>query len=227
MRPTSVAVVGGTGAQGSGLAWRLARVGVRVVIGSRDAARARDAAAGLPRPAAAATLTGATNAGACAACDAAILSVPYEGLAGTVGPLAGVLDGKLAISCVNVLAFDERGPYPLAVAAGSAAEEIAALLPGSLVAVGFTTVSATHLRDPDAALDEDVLVLGDDPGAVTGTVALADAIPGLRGVAAGPLRLAGVVEALTAVVLSVNRAHKANAGVRLTGLRPSAPHRSG
>lgn len=219
MRPASVAVVGGTGALGSGLAWRLAAAGLRVVIGSRDASRARAAAAELPPPRdGGGVLAGDANAEACAACDVAILAVPYEGLAGTVGPLAEALAGKVAVSCVNALAFDKGGPHPLTVPAGSAAAEVAALLPGARVTVAFTTIAAGHLREPGATLDEDVLVLGDDPEAVASTVALADAIPGLRGVAAGPLRLAAVVEGLTAVVLSVNRRHKTTAGLRLTGL---------
>ena len=218
MRPASVAVVGGTGAQGSGLAWRLAVAGVPIAIGSRDAGRAAATAEEIARRVPGSSVSGATNAAACEACEVAIIAVPYAGLQGTVGPLADATAGKVVISCVNALVFDRLGPAPIAVPAGSAAAEVAALLPLARVTAGFTSVSAVHLGADGSGLDEDVLVVGDDQDAVAVAVALADAIPGLRGVSAGPLRLAGTVEALTAVILVVNRINKANVGLRLSGL---------
>lgn len=204
--------LGGTGPQGRGLAQRLAAAGHEVVIGSRSAERAADVAAGLPGA------RGLANADVPAASDAVFVTVPYDGMAATLTPLAASLKGMLVISCVNALGFDARGPFAPVVEAGSAAEEVAALLPGALVTCAFNSVSASHLVDPDHVFDEDVWVCGDDDDAVRRTVALADAIDGMRGVAVGALRLAATVEALTAVLISVNKRHGVAAGVRLTGL---------
>lgn len=219
--PPTVALVGGTGPLGRGLALRLARAGHDVVLGSRSAERAHAAAVGLDVVGTTGTARGATNDDACAAADVVVITVPYEGMRDLLGDLRAAVDGKVVVSCVNALAFDSRGPHPVPVPAGSAAEECQAALPGARVVCAFNSVSAKHLSDPSAVLDEDVLVCGDDEASVTQVVGLVDAIPGLRGVAAGPLRLAGTVEAMTAVILSINRRVKRSTGLRLVGLPPA------
>ena len=148
-----------------------------------------------------------------------IVAVPWEGHRDLLASLAEVLSGKIVIDCVNPLGFDERGAYPLPVAEGSAAQQAAAVLPGSRVVGAFHHVSAVVLLDPDVAgIDLDVMVLGDDRAATDLVQALASRIPGARGVYAGRLRNCGQVEALTANLVSVNRRYKAHAGLRITDI---------
>ena len=131
--------------------------------------------------------------------------------------LAGELAGKIVVDCVNPLGFDKQGAYQLEVPAGSAAQEAAAVLPGSRVVAAFHHVSAVLLEDESIpAVDTDVLVLGDDREATDTVGRLADIVPGMRGVYAGRLRNAGQVEALTANLISINRRYKAHAGLRVT-----------
>jgi NADPH-dependent F420 reductase len=216
----SLGILGGTGDQGRGLAYRFARAGHPVRIGSRSAQRGAAAAADLATlPGVPAGLVeGGDNPFACGA-DVVIVAVPYEGHADLVASLREVLAGKLVVDCVNPLGFDKQGPYPLRVAEGSAAQQAAALLPGSTVCAAFHHVSATLLSDPDVAeFDLDVLVLGEDRDATGVVQALAGRIAGMRGVYAGRLRNAGQVEALTANLIAVNRRYKTHAGIRVTGL---------
>ena len=211
-----IGVLGGTGPEGRGLARRLAMAGSRVIIGSRDAGRAVAAAATIGSPP---QLTGTGNADAAAGADVVIAAVPWEGHRDLLVSLAAVLDGKILIDCVNPLGFDARGAYPLPVPEGSAAQQAAAVLPGTRVVGAFHHVSAVLLLDPEVAeVDTDVLVLGDDRQATDLVQALAGRIPGMRGVYAGRLRNCGQVEALTANLVSVNRRYKAHAGLRITDI---------
>ena len=211
-----IGILGGTGDQGRGLARRLATAGSRVIIGSRDAARAVAAAASIGSPP---QLTGTANADAARDADVVIAAMPWAGHRELLASLAGSLEGKILIDCVNPLGFDARGAYPLPVAEGSAAEQAAAVLPGSRVVGAFHHVSAVLLLDPEVAeVGQDVLVLGDDRQATDLVQALASRIPGMRGVYAGRLRNCGQVEALTANLVSVNRRYKAHAGLRITDI---------
>jgi hypothetical protein len=211
-----IAVLGGTGDQGRGLAHRFAAAGNPVSIGSRRAERAAAAAESL-RPGRG--IRGMSNADAAREADVVIVAVPWEGHRDLLASLAEVLSGKIVIDCVNPLGFDERGAYPLPVAEGSAAQQAAAVLPGSRVVGAFHHVSAVVLLDPDVAgIDLDVMVLGDDRAATDLVQALASRIPGARGVYAGRLRNCGQVEALTANLVSVNRRYKAHAGLRITDI---------
>lgn len=209
-----VAILGGTGDQGRGLARRLAMAGQEVVIGSRSAERAQAAAEGLD---AELPVRGLDNAGAAAAGDVVIVAVPWEGHRELLASLEAELSGKIVVDCVNPLGFDARGPYALDVPEGSAAQQAEAVLAGSRVVAAFHHVSAVVLLDPEIEeVDTDVLVLGDDRDATDVARALASAIPGMRGVYAGRLRNAHQVEALTANLIAVNRRYKAHAGLRVT-----------
>ncbi|MEU0240166.1 NADPH-dependent F420 reductase [Nocardiopsis sp. NPDC006198] len=216
----TIAVLGGTGDQGRGLARRFALAGHTVVIGSRSAERAQKAARELVEgESARIDVRGLDNAAAAAAGDIVIVAVPWDGhrelLEGLVEPLAG----KIVVDCVNPLGFDERGPYALEVAEGSAAEQAARILEGSRVTAAFHHVSAVVLLDPGVEqVDLDVLVLGEDRAATDEVRALAGRIPGVRGVFGGRLRNAHQVEALTANLIAVNRRYKTHAGLRITGL---------
>ena len=210
----TIGILGGTGDQGRGLARRFALAGNPVIIGSRSAERAAAAAQALGPELG---IRGMANPGAAAAADVVIVAVPWEGHGDLLTSLAGPLAGKIVIDCVNPLGFDQRGAYPLPVAEGSAAQQAAAVLPGSVVVGAFHHVSAVLLLDPAVSRVElDVLVLGDDRRATDLVQALAARIPGARGVYAGRLRNCGQVEALTANLVSVNRRYKAHAGLRVT-----------
>jgi NADPH-dependent F420 reductase len=207
-----VAVLGGTGEQGRGLARRLALAGHSVVLGSRDRGRAEAAAEGLPR-----SVTGADNASAAAAGDVVIVAVPWEGHRELLASLVEPLAGKIVVDCVNPLGFDKSGAFALVIEEGSAAEQAAAVLPESTVVAAFHHVSAVLLLDEAIdTVDTDVLVLGDDRAATDTVQALAERIPGMRGIYAGRLRNAHQVEALTANLISINRRYKAHAGLRVT-----------
>lgn len=210
-----VAVLGGTGPQGRGLARRFAAAGVPVVLGSRDAGRAQQAAE--PIASAGLECEGSHNAAAAVSGEIVIVAVPYEGHRELLISLKDELAGKIVVDCVNPLGFDKQGAYPLPVAEGSAAEEAAAVLPDSRVVAAFHHVSAVLLEDESVEeVDTDVLVLGDDREATDAVARLADLVPGMRGVYAGRLRNAGQVEALTANLISINRRYKAHAGIRIT-----------
>jgi 8-hydroxy-5-deazaflavin:NADPH oxidoreductase len=208
----TVGVIGGTGPQGKGLALRWSAAGIRVAIGSRDAERAAGVAAELGG-----SVTGDANDAVAAAADLVVVTVPWGGHADTIRSLAPHTAGKIVVDCVNPLGFDKRGPYPLPVAEGSAAEQAQGLLPDSTVIAAFHHVSAVLLTDPEVdSFELDVLVLGEVREAVDTVIGLVNAIPGMRGIYAGRLRNAGQVEALTANLIAINRRYKAHAGIRVT-----------
>lgn len=217
---THVGILGGTGKLGAALARRWAAAGLDVVIGSRDADRAASRSAdlreGLPHGAGA--LTGGTNADAAGA-PIVVAAIPTEGAEELVATLADRLAGSILVSALSPLAFDDGGPRPVSLEAGSAAQLLAAAAPAARVVAGFHTVSAVSLGDLGAPLDEDVLLCGDDDEALRQVAALVDDhLEGARAVGVGPLRLAGTLEALTAVLIATNRRHRVHAGVRVTGL---------
>nr|WP_168516468.1 NADPH-dependent F420 reductase [Streptomyces sp. S1D4-11]QIZ01171.1 NADPH-dependent F420 reductase [Streptomyces sp. S1D4-11] len=207
-----VAVLGGTGPQGRGLAYRLARAGQQVIIGSRTVERAETAATELGLD-----ISGLDNAEAARRGDIVIVTVPWEGHAATLKDLREELAGKLVIDSVNPLGFDAKGAYAIRPDEGSAAQQAAALLPDSRVTAAFHHLSAVLLTDPEVeAIDTDVMVLGDSRADTDTVQALTARIPGMRGVYAGRLRNAHQVEALVANLISVNRRYKAHAGLRIT-----------
>ena len=216
----TIGIIGGTGEQGRGLGRRFALAGHTVVFGSRDPARAEEAAAKLvaEHPEEGLVVTGASNLDAARRCDFAIVAVPYEGHRETLVPLAGDLAGKIVVDCVNPMAFDAVGPTYVDLPDGSAAEEAAAVLPGARIVSAFHDVSARRLLGTNLAVNTDVLVCGDDRAANDVVCAMAAQIRGMRGVDVGPLRLSRHLEALTCVLISVNKAYKTHSGVRLTGV---------
>jgi hypothetical protein len=215
MNQPTIAILGGTGPEGRGLALRLARGGTPVVIGSRDGERAASTAAalgeGMP-------LTGAANAAAAAAAEIVLVAVPWDAHEPTLRSLTAELAGKIVVDVVNPLVFDKQGPVGLSVPEGSAAEQARAILPASTIVSGFHHVSANHLLDERHPVDTDVLFCGDDLAAKERIMALGDTIPGVRSVDAGPLRLSRYLEDMTAVLLSVNRRYKTTTGIHLSHL---------
>ncbi|RIV37945.1 NADPH-dependent F420 reductase [Micromonospora radicis] len=217
----TVGIIGGTGDQGRGLAYRFARAGQPVLIGSRSAERAAQSAAeiaalpGVP----AGGVTGTDNDEVARRSDVVIIAVPWDGHAATVAALAEPLAGKIVVDCVNPLGFDKQGPYALPVPEGSAVQQAAALLPDSRVCAAFNHVSAPLLADPEIdRIDLDVLICTEQRELVDVVAALAARIPGMRGVYAGRLRNAHQIEAFTANLIAINRRYKTHAGVRVTDL---------
>ena len=214
-----IGILGGTGDQGRGLARRFALAGHQVIIGSRSPERAAAAAQEIGHG-----VQGQANADAARGASVVIAAVPWEGHGNLLTGLAAELTGKIVVDCVNPLGFDQRGAYALPVAEGgpaegSAAQQAAALLPGSRVVAAFHHVSAILLLDPEVdTIDLDVMVLGDDREATDLVQALAARIPGVRGIYAGRLRNCGQIEALTANLVSINRRYKAHAGLRVTDI---------
>lgn len=220
--PRTIAVIGGTGPQGRGLAYRFALAGHSVVIGSRDAARAKEKADEIAERArengADVTIDGDENAAAAGRADVVLLAVPWQGHDEAVAELAPALEGSVVISCVNPLGFDERGPYGL-VLEESAAERAQRIVPGARVVGAFHHVAALSLwRTPEPLGHEDVLVCGDDAEATSLVSDLARSVTGKPGVEAGALRLARQLEPLTAVLISMNKAFKTRTGIAVTGL---------
>ncbi len=219
MTTYDVAVIGGTGPQGKGLAYRWARHGHRVVLGSRSPERAQEAAAEITARVPDGSVSGAANTDAAAGAEVVVLAVPYDGHDDLVASLADQLDGKVVISCVNPLGFDKQGPYGLDVPGGSAAETAASLVPSARLVGAFHHVSAVTLWGEEDYLDhEDVLVCGDDADAKAVAIELARAVTSRDGVDAGRLRIARQLEPWTAVLISINKRYKTRSGTKISGV---------
>lgn len=216
LKGLTIAVLGGTGPQGRGLARRFVQAGLTVVIGSRGAEKGAATAAELA-DATGGAVTGTDNLSAAEAGDVVLVVVPWEGHDVLLESLKTALAGKVVVDCVNPLGFDKQGPFALKVEEGSATEQAAAILTESTVVGAFHNVSASLLEDPEvSSIETDVLVLGDEREATDLVQALADSIPGMRGVYGGRRRNAHQVEAFTANLIAINRRYKAHAGVRIT-----------
>ena len=215
---TSIAVVGGTGPQGRGLAYRFALAGHAVVLGSRDEGRASEKAEEINAKLSGPVVKGASNDDAVAGAEVVLLAVPWDGHADLVSRLADGLAGKVVISCVNPLGFDAQGPFGL-VLEESAAQETQRLVPSARVVGAFHHVAASSLwKTPDALSHEDVLVCGDDVDAKNLVQDLASSVTGKWGIDAGALRLARHLEPLTAVLISMNKTYKTRSGVAITSV---------
>jgi NADPH-dependent F420 reductase len=212
----TIGILGGTGEQGLGLAYRLALAGEQVVIGSRNAERAMAVASDLKERDVA--IEGMDNSSAADLADVVIVAVPYGGHRETLVALREELAGKIVIDCVNPLAFDKRGPYGVVPPAGSAAEEAAAVLPESTVVGAFHHVSAKALLQDGELPRSDVLVVSDGAEARASVVHLVNQVPGLRGVDSGALRLCQQIEHMTAVLISINKRHKSHSSFLVTDL---------
>lgn len=221
-----IAIIGGTGPAGMGLALRWARAGETIILGSRDAERARKAAwAVQQRIGPHAKVSGMENSAACAAADILMLTVPFEGQASLIKKLKSVMtDGSILIDATVPLAASVggRASRTLAIWQGSAAQQAAELVPEEVsVVAAFHNLSA-ELMGGDDPLDCDVIVCSDDPDAAQLTRELAVKIPGVRAVDGGKLENARIVEQITALLIGLNFRHKALSGIRITGLPPSA-----
>jgi hypothetical protein len=217
-----VCIIGASGALGFGLALRLARTGVPIVIGSRDTERAQETVRRAQAAVSDGSFSGAENADAVAQADTTILSVPFRNQSETLTNLKQALrPGQLLIDASVPLAAAVSGKATrmLGVWQGSAAQQTLEMVPdGVRVVSALHTVSAASLSDLQHELAEDVLVCGDSRADKREAAALIERIDGLRCVDCGRLEMARVTESLTAMLISVNSRYKAHAGIRLTGL---------
>ena len=220
--PSSVSIIGASGALGQGLALRWAQAGVPLVLGSREAQRAAEAAAAVVAAVPGAAVEGVDNVAAAAVSPVVVLSVPFSAQAKTIKQIAESLTpGQLVIDATVPLAAQVGGKPTqiLGVWQGSAAQQAASLLPeGVAIVSALHTVSAASLAEPDHKFDEDVLVCGDEKEQKAIASELIEAIGGLRAVDAGRLENSRITESLTALMIGINIRNKAHAGIRITGL---------
>jgi NADPH-dependent F420 reductase len=210
-----IAILGGTGSLGTGLAVRFAAAGYSVLIGSRDMGRARDACGRLANP----RITGTTNAEAAAAADIVVLAIPLEGHRGFVESIAPGLAFKTVIDATVPMGEGRAYTPP---PAGSAAAETQELAPNAWVVAAFHTLSAHLCADMSRPLEQDVLVCGNDAAARARVIELCAAI-GARGVDAGGLDAAGTIEAMAVLVIGLNiRYRRRTLGIRIAHLPADA-----
>jgi NADPH-dependent F420 reductase len=210
--PETIAILGGTGKEGQGLALRWASSGRTVILGSRDGEKGHRVASELNDKLGSSKVSGTTNADAAGRAGVVVSTLPYDGQLDTIASMESALEGKLLVTATV------RWP-PSLDGKPSAAEELAETLRGrARVAAAFQTVSAGVLRDLEGSHDEDVLVFGDEDETRRETLELVEAT-GFRGVEAGPLKQSRIAEAITGLLLGVNKLHGVrSAGVRFTGL---------
>lgn len=215
-------IIGGTGALGFGLALRFGRAGMPVVIGSRDAGRAREAAERAGQAVPEGSFAGLRNPDAVKEAEVVILSVPFRNQSENLTNLKGALsDGQLLVDTTVPLAaaISGKATRTLGVWQGSAAQQAQEMVPdGVRLVSAFHTISAHLLADLGHKLDEDILICGDRRADKAELAELVARIEGLRPVDCGPLELARITEQLTPLIISINVRHKAHAGIKITGI---------
>jgi 8-hydroxy-5-deazaflavin:NADPH oxidoreductase len=219
-----IGVIGGTGAHGFGLALRWAQAGETVMIGSRDAARAAQAAEKVKAQLGNTKISGDTNAAVCAACNLIVLTIPYDGHAEFLRELkASIRPGSVVVDTTVPLiaASDGRGRTRAALTK-SMAEQAADILGDEVSVVAAFENVGSKMLTTEGPVDCDVVVCGDNPDAVKTARQLAARIPGIRGLDGGRLANASVLEHVTVLLIHFSIRNKAHCGIRITGLPASA-----
>jgi 8-hydroxy-5-deazaflavin:NADPH oxidoreductase len=214
----TIGFIGGTGPEGKGLAARFALAGLEVIIGSRSTERGQEAADDLLTFIKGGKVRGATNEDTARQSDILVLTVPYSGLADTLGALIDAIGDKIVISAVVPLQFAKGRVTMLKLEDGSASEEAQRILPNAKVVGAYHNLAAGHLIDVDHAMEGDVLICGDDPDAVRQVIWLSEQIRDLRGVNCGPLSSSHYIEGVTALLININRNYKVESGVHIVGI---------
>jgi NADPH-dependent F420 reductase len=219
---SGLALIGGTGPEGLGLALRFAAAGKRIVIGSRVAERAAEAAAIIRAAVPGSTVHGCGNAEALTHAERVFLTFPFAGLASFLASARTALGGKLVIDVIVPLTV-RSGFFELTPVEGAASvgELVQQEIPTARVVSAFKNLSAEKLRDLSQPLEGDVVVCGNDPGARAEVAALVALLPGLRAVDAAGVANARYLEATTALLLNLNRRYKALTSIAILGLPPS------
>jgi NADPH-dependent F420 reductase len=217
-----VAIIGGTGDLGFGLALRWASAGVDLVIGSRDAKKAEEAVGRVKAAVKSAKISGAANTDAAARASIVVLTVPFGAQAGTLNSIKPALTNAVLVDTTVPLAASVggRATRVLGIWEGSCAQAAQSLVPGVPVVSAFHTLSAELLHDMQSTPDGDVLICGDDAAAKKKLAALVALIPGLRALDAGPLEMSRICESMAALLISLNRRYKTrHSGMRITGIK--------
>lgn len=221
MATEKIAIIGGAGELGFGLALRWAQAGAEIVIGSRDAAKAHEAAARVKRVVPQANIADFDNPTAAGQANIVVLAVPFSAQAGILKSIKPTLKHAILVDTSVPLAatIGGRPTRMLGIWEGSAAQQAQGLIPGVPVVSAFHNVSAEMLNDLSMRLDCDILISGDDSAAKERVSGLVRLIPGLRPLDAGPLEMSRIVESMTALLISLNRHYKTHhSGIRITGL---------
>jgi len=221
-----IAVLGGTGPEGFGLALRWTQAGETVIIGSRNAKRAQDAAEKIRQKVGPqARISGQENVAACAGADLLVLTIPFEGHAALLKQLKpAIRPGSIVVDTTVPLAASVggRASRTLGVWQGSAAQETAELVPQGVPVVAAFQNASAELLNADTPVDCDVIVCSDDAGAAQIVRSLAAKIPGVRAIDGGKLENARVLEQITVLLVGLNIRHKGHSGIRITGLPAAA-----
>lgn len=220
-----IAIFGGTGDLGRGLAINFAAAGHEIIVGSRSQERADSAAEGLREALPEGSFTPLENVEAAAAGDLAIVSIPHEGIASTIPPMADALAGKVVVSVANAMKFGKSGAMALQgpeLPAPSCAHQIQDLAPEAKVVVAYNNLPAAGLQARHH-LDADVLICGKSKAARDEVIELTKAIPGTRGLDCGPLANALIIEGMTAVIIQLNSRYGGEASLSISGLENAPP----
>lgn len=219
-----IAIFGGTGDLGRGLAINFAAAGHEIVVGSRSQERAEQAADGLREALPEGTFTPLENVPAAEAGDLAVVSIPHEGIDATIPPMADALAGKVVVSVANALRFGKSGAIAEHdVPHGSCGHWIQELAPEAKVVVAYNNLPAAGLQERHH-LDADVLVCGKSKAAREQVLELTNSIPGTRALDAGPLANALIIEGMTAIIINLNKRYGGEASLSISGLE-NAPER--
>ena len=213
-----IGFVGGTGPDGMGLALRFAMAGNPVLIGSRNARRAQDAADSVTALADGLRVAGALNEEVCIESDVVFVTVPYAGHQPTLESNRYRLQEKIVVDVVVPLEFGRGGARAIEVPEGSAAQQAQAVLPESRVVGAFHNVSADELLKPAARVDSDVIVCSDDAEAKSQIMRLAEVIDGVRAVDGDGLHNSRYVEQFTAMLININRIYKTHSTIKIVGM---------
>ncbi len=213
-----IGFIGGTGPEGRGLALRFALAGEDVLIGSRDEARAAEAAAELSALVPEGSIGGGLNEEVASRSDIVFVVVPYSGHRPTLEALREHLKGKIVVDVVAPMEFSKGVARAAPVPEGSAALQAKALLPDSTIAAAFQTISARDLMNTDHPVGSDVVVCGQSREARETVMALAEKVSGVRAVDGGGLSNAGYVENLTPLLVNINRRYKAHSAIKIVGI---------
>jgi NADPH-dependent F420 reductase len=214
---SSVGIIGGTGPEGKGLAARFAKAGREVYVGSRDPARGEAAAKELSTLSGR-RLRGGSNADAARHAEIVVVAIPYDGMREALAGLSDQIGDKIMVSTVVPLQFSRAGVRVAFVQDGSAAAEAQLVLPQARVVAAFQNLSASHLIDLEHEVEGDVVVCSDHLEAIREVIELAQTIAGVRGISGGSLANAALVEGMTALLINLNRLHKAETQFRIVGL---------
>ncbi len=210
--------IGGTGDEGRGLALRFALAGEKVMIGSRDEGRAREAAESISDHVMPGAIGSGLNIDVASKAGIAFVTLPYAALISTLTALSDALAGKLIVSAVVPLSFSKGRASAIRVEEGSAALQAQSILKNSTVVAAFHNIDARELLLPDRAIDTDVVVCADHDEARSTVMKLAEEIKSVRAINGGGLENAPYVEDMTALLANINRIYKAHSTIKIVGL---------